>query len=69
MIGLIFGETNFPKEILKKIKKKKQQYLIIDLSKKKIFKKDRNSYVASIGQVGKIIKILVRCLWIIIIYK
>ncbi len=57
MIGLIFGETNFPKEILKKIKKKKQQYLIIDLSKKKIFKKDRNSYVTSIGQVGKIIKI------------
>ena len=29
MIGLIFGETDFPKEILKKIKKKKK-YLIID---------------------------------------
>jgi len=25
MIGLFFGETNFPKEILKKIKKKKNK--------------------------------------------
>ena len=38
MIGLIFGETDFPKEILKKIKKKKN-YLIIDLTKKKFLKK------------------------------
>ena len=58
MIGLIFGETNFPKEILKKIKKRKVRYLIIDLTKKKIFKKDSNSYKVSIGQFGKIIKIL-----------
>ena len=55
MIGLIFGETNFPKEILKKIKKK---YLIIDLRKKKIFKKDKNFNSVSVGQVGKIINIL-----------
>jgi len=34
MIGLIFGDTDFPKEILKKIKKKKNKYIIIDLSKK-----------------------------------
>ena len=40
MIGLIFGETNFPKEILKKIKKRHLKYLIIDLTKGK-FKKDR----------------------------
>jgi len=39
MIGLIFGETNFPIEILKKVKKKKLKYLIIDLTKKRIFKK------------------------------
>ena len=58
MIGLIFGETNFPKEILKKIKKRKVRYLIIDLTKKKLFKKDVNSYKVSIGQFGKIIKIL-----------
>ena len=37
MIGLIFGETNFPKEILKKIKKIKKKYLIIDLTKNKTF--------------------------------
>jgi len=58
MIGLIFGETNFPIEILKKVKKIKIKYLIIDLTKSKIFKKDRNSYAVSIGQFGKIIKIL-----------
>jgi DUF1009 family protein len=58
MIGLIFGETNFPKEILKKIKKNKIKYLIIDLTKKKIFNSDINSHNASIGQVGKIINIL-----------
>ncbi len=57
MIGLIFGETDFPKYILKKIKKK-YKYLIIDLSKKKIFKKDKNCFSVSIGQFGKIISIL-----------
>ena len=58
MIGLIFGDTDFPKEILKTIKKKKIKYLIIDLSKFKKFKKDRKSYSVFIGQFGKIIKIL-----------
>ena len=38
MIGLIFGETDFPKEILKKIRNKKK-YTIIDLTKKKSFQK------------------------------
>ena len=56
MIGLIFGETDFPKQILKKIKQK-EKYLIIDLTKNKIFKKDKNSYPVSIGQFGKIINI------------
>ena len=58
MIGLIFGETNFPLEILKKIKKRKLNYLIIDLSRSKRFKKDNNSFAVSIGEFGKIIKIL-----------
>ena len=58
MIGLIFGETNFPNEILRKIKKKKSKYLIIDLTKRKKFKKDKQFYRVSIGQFGKIIKIL-----------
>ena len=58
MIGLIFGETSFPVEIIKKIKKKKLKYLIIDLSKTKKFKKDKKSHSVSIGQFGKIINIL-----------
>ena len=58
MIGLIFGDTDFPKEILKTIKKKKIKYLIIDLSKSKKFKKDKNSHNVSIGQFGRIISIL-----------
>ena len=58
MIGLIFGETDFPKKILKKIKRIKKKYLIIDLTKKKFFKNDKNFYSISIGQIGKIIKIL-----------
>ena len=57
MIGLIFGETHFPREILKKVKKRKIKYLIIDLTNGK-FKKDKYSYKVSIGQFGKIIKIL-----------
>ena len=57
MIGLIFGENDFPKQILKKIKNKKR-YLIIDLSKKRLLKKYRFSYSVSLGQFGKIINIL-----------
>ena len=60
MIGLIFGDTDFPKEILITIKNKKIKYLIIDLSKSKKFKKDRKSYSVSIGQFGKIINIFSR---------
>ena len=47
MIGLIFGETNFPKEILKKIKKIKIKYLIIDLTKNKNLKKDKKRPICS----------------------
>ena len=58
MIGLIFGDTDFPKEILKKVKKKGKNYFIIDLRKKNNFKKDKYSQKASIGQFGKIISII-----------
>ncbi len=58
MIGLIFGDTDFPKRILKTIKKKKIKYLIIDLSKSKKFKKDKKAHSVSLGQFGKIINIL-----------
>ena len=57
MIGLIFGETDFPKQILKKVKNK-EKYLIVDLTYNKRFKNDKNSYSVSIGQFGKIINIL-----------
>ena len=57
MIGLIFGETNFPKFIYRKIKDKKKN-LIIDLTKKKLFRKEKDSFSVSIGQFGKIISIL-----------
>ncbi len=57
MIGLIFGETHFPIQILKKVKKRNLKYLIIDLTKGR-FNKDKQSYNVSIGQFGKIIKIL-----------
>ena len=58
MIGLIFGDTDLPDKILKTIKKKKINYLIIDLSQSKKFKKNKKSYYVSIGQFGKIIDIL-----------
>ena len=57
MIGLIFGETNFPFQILKRIKRRNLKYLIVDLTKRRKFKKDRYSHTVSIGQLGKIIKI------------
>ena len=57
MIGIIFEKSDLPKYINKKIKDKKK-YLIIDLTKKKIFKKDKISFSVSIGQFGKIISIL-----------
>ena len=57
MIGLIFGDADFPNKILKTIKKRKINYLIIDLSKSKRFKKESKSYSVSIGQFGKIINI------------
>ena len=57
LIGLIFGESHFPIQILKKIKKKHLKYLIIDLTNGR-FKNDKHSHKVSIGQFGKIIKIL-----------
>ena len=58
MIGFFFGDTDFPNIILKTIKRKKIKYLVIDLSKSKKFKNDKNSHYVSIGQFGKIINIL-----------
>ena len=58
MIGLFFGDTDFPKLILKRLKKNKKKYLILDLSRKNIFKKDSKSFRVNIGQFGSILKLL-----------
>ena len=58
MISLILGDTNFAIKILEKIKKKNIKYFIIDLSKNNIFKKENNSNRISIGQFGKMIRLM-----------
>ena len=58
MIGLFLGEKNLPNEILKKIEVKKKNYFIIDLTKNKKFKKNKNSYYINIGKFGEILKLI-----------
>ena len=58
MIGLFFGDTEFPKKILLKLKQKKQKYIILDLSKQKFFRKNPHSQSFGVGQFGKIFKFL-----------
>ena len=58
MIGLFLGGTDFPKLILKKIRKTKEKYFIIDLTKKNLFKNYKNSYFVSIGKFAKILEII-----------
>ena len=58
MIGLFLGDTDFSKIVLKKIKKLKKKYFIIDFSKNNEFIKDKNSYRISIGKFGKIIDLI-----------
>ena len=58
MIGLFLGTTDFPKKILKKLKQKNIKYFIIDLTKNKIFKSDKNSYSINIGKFGQILNLI-----------
>ena len=58
MIGLFLGRKDFPKLILKKVKKKKNKYFVIDLTKNNIFKKDKNSYFINIGKFGQILNLI-----------
>ena len=58
MIGLFFGDTEFPRKILDKLKEKNKEYIIIDFSKKKFFRKNPHSQSFGIGQFGKILKFL-----------
>jgi len=60
MIGLFFGDNDFPKKILNKINKLKKKYFIIDLSKNRQFKSNKNSYYVSIGQFDKIINLIIK---------
>ena len=58
MIGLFLGEKKLPIAILKKLRKKKIKYFIIDLTKNNIFKKDKNNYFINIGKFGKILDLI-----------
>ena len=58
MIGLFLGEKKLPTEIIKKLKKKKIKYFIIDLTKNNKFKKEKDCYFISIGRFGKILEII-----------
>ena len=58
MIGLFLGENDLPKEILKKIEKKKINYFIIDLTQNNKFKKNKKSFFINIGKFGEILKLI-----------
>ena len=58
MIGLFLGDTDFSNIVLKKIKKLKLNFFIIDFSKKNKFKNEKNSHRISIGKFGKIIDLI-----------
>ena len=58
MIGLFLGDTDFSEIVLRKLKKLKKKYFIIDFSKNNKFKKEKNSHRISIGKFGEIIKLI-----------
>ncbi len=58
MIGLFLGDTDFSEVVLKKIKKLKKKYFIIDFSKNNKFKNNKNCYRISIGKFGEIIRLI-----------
>ena len=56
MIGIIAGEGNLPKVLIKKLNTKKLKFIVINVINKKKFKK--NFYNLNISQFSKIISIL-----------
>ena len=58
MIGLFLGDGEFSEIVLKKIKKLKKKYFIIDFSKNNKFKNEINAHRISIGKFGKIISLI-----------
>ena len=45
MIGLVLGDTYIGNLIIKKLRFLKKDFIIIDISKKKLFKKQKNSFL------------------------
>ena len=58
MLGLILGDTHLGQVIIKKLIKENKKFIIIDISKKGLFRKIQNSFRLSIGQLGRCISIL-----------
>ena len=58
MIGLFLGSTDFPELIIKKFKRNNKKYFIFDLTRNNKFKKNKNSHYISLGQFGKILKLI-----------
>jgi DUF1009 family protein len=71
MIGLVLGDTHIGDVIIKKLNKLGKKFIIIDISKNKIFKRKKKSFPLSIGQLGKCISILKKhnCKEVIICWK
>ena len=58
MIRLFLGDKDFSEIVLKKKKKLKKRYFIIDFSKKSKFKSNKYSHRISIGKFGKILSLI-----------
>ena len=71
MLALIVGDTYLPKIIIKILKKKKIKFIILDLTKKKIYKNFSNSFNIKITELEKALSILKKnnCKKIILVGK
>ena len=58
MIGLVLGDTHIGNVIIKKLNKLGKKFIIIDISKNRIFKDKKKVFKLSIGQLGKCLEIL-----------
>ena len=58
MIGLIFGESYFPIQILKKIKQRRLKYLVIDLTKGKNLKRINIHTMFPLVNLARLLKYL-----------
>jgi len=58
MVGLIVGEGNLPRFVIFNLRKQKKEFLILDLTKNKKYKKYKNSYPFDITQLAKAISFL-----------